>query len=66
MTKVAINRINISKRSHDMNDKRSSYETPQTQVIVVKTDTSILQDSPLQGNIDAKREDYGSAIVSKW
>ena len=49
-----------------MNDKRSSYETPQTQVIVVKTDTSILQDSPLQGNIDAKRDDYGDAIPVAW
>ena len=44
-----------------MNDKQQLYESPVTQVIVVNTETGILQNS-----IKASRDSYGAAQTDTW
>ena len=44
-----------------MNEKKQYYKAPVTQVIVVNTETGILQNS-----IKASRDSYGAAQTDTW
>lgn len=45
-----------------MNDTKYTYETPETQVIEVKTEGTVLMGS----STDANRESYGDRIPLEW